>query len=75
MISDLHVKVSDVLGKYLKDVPLPEEQAIALVDELVNLLAAQQSVQSDECDSCHDETYVTLGNGSKICWYCGRTRR
>lgn len=28
----------------------------------------------DECDSCHDKTYITLGNGSVICWYCGRTR-
>jgi hypothetical protein len=38
-VSDLRVKVSDILGKYL-DIPMPEKRAIALVDELVGLLSA-----------------------------------
>ena len=27
-----------------------------------------------ECDKCHDQKPITLGNGTVICWYCGRIR-
>ena len=37
--------------------------------------AAEQGVQSDECEACRDKSYITLGNGNVICWYCGRIRR
>lgn len=33
---ELRVKFSDVLGKYLSDTPMPEKQAIALVEELAD---------------------------------------
>ena len=30
---------------------------------------------ADGCGHCHDESYYTLGNGTRICWWCGRPRR
>lgn len=47
-MSELKVKINDVLGKYLKDTPMPEKQAIALVEELDTLLADELGEYCDE---------------------------
>lgn len=37
-MDDLHIKISDILGKYLKDTPMRQSDAITLVDDLANLM-------------------------------------
>jgi hypothetical protein len=39
MVSELKIKISDILGKYLKNTPMNENKAIALVDELAELIS------------------------------------
>lgn len=45
-LSELPLKVSDVLGKYLSDIPIPEAQVAALVNELVNLLGTVSELKN-----------------------------
>lgn len=44
---ELKIKISDILGKYLKDTPLPEQHAIALVDELADLIIETKKPKID----------------------------
>jgi hypothetical protein len=53
----------------------PQVQAAIKQAFFAGMEAVEQGVQSDECEACRDKSYVTLGNGNVICWYCGRIRR
>ena len=62
MESELKVKISDVLGRYLKDVPMAQDRAIALVDDLADLLSRPTQRAADGLESSEQNSTPVVTN-------------